>query len=97
MSEEMSVEEISQAALETIKNAVNVEIKARYGDEFFVANAMVIALVERPRGDLEKPDAKRFRLFLKTLGSIPAHVGIGMMREAAAIFQARRAQNGESN
>lgn len=93
MSEKMTSEEISAAAADTIRNAINVEVKERFGDEFFVRHSMVIALVERPRGDLEKPNTERFSLFLKSLTSIHPGIAINMLKEAAAKFQAKQAES----
>ncbi|AXH49749.1 hypothetical protein KNU02_gp23 [Gordonia phage Pleakley] len=79
-----------------IRNAINAEVKERFGEEFFVRHSMVVALIERPRGDLEKPTAERFSLFLKSLTSIHPGIAINMLREAAGQFQAKKSEMGDS-
>lgn len=95
MSEKMTSEQISEAAADTIRNALNVEVKERFGEQFFVKHSMVVALVERPRGELEKPNAERFSLFLKSLTAIHPSIAVNMLKEAAARFQAKKAESGE--
>lgn len=91
---EMTPEEVAEASADTIRSAMNSETKIRFGEDFFVKHAIVIALVERPRGDLEKPNAERFSLLVKNLDSVNPGIAINMLREAAAKFQAKKAEQG---
>lgn len=100
MSEhETSTEEqgqIAEVSAEVIRNAINAEVKERFGEEYFVRHSVVVALIERPRGDLEKPSAERFSLFLKSLTPIHPGVAINMLREAAGRFQTKKSEMGET-
>lgn len=88
--------QIADLSAEVIRNAINAEVKERFGEDFFVKHAMVVALVERPRGELEKPTAERFSLFLKTLTSIHPSIAINMLRHAASQFQINKSKEGHS-
>lgn len=75
---------------EALKNAINVEVKERYGEEVFVKNTIVITLVERPREDGDKPDTPRFQMMLKTLQPIQPSTAARMLSEAAVQFQRQK-------
>ncbi|ATN89540.1 hypothetical protein KNU14_gp18 [Gordonia phage Buggaboo] len=75
-----------------MKTAINAEVKERFGEDFYVKNSIVLALVERPRGDLERPDAPRISIFLKSLEPIDPSVAVKILEEAAAIYQRKRAE-----
>ncbi|AET09757.1 hypothetical protein GoPhGRU1p08 [Gordonia phage GRU1] len=57
-------------------------------------HGIVIALVERPRGDLEKPNAERVSLMVKNLDAVHPSIAVNMLKEATAIFQAEAAKRG---
>ncbi|WGH20802.1 hypothetical protein QLT00_gp19 [Gordonia phage Commandaria] len=96
MSHDEKIEGIAELSAETIRNAINVEIKQRFGEEYFVRSAMVIALVERPRRELDKPNTPRVSLFLKSLVSVHPSIAINMLKEAAAVYQGKRAESGDA-
>ncbi|WNM69918.1 hypothetical protein SEA_GUYFAGIERI_15 [Rhodococcus phage GuyFagieri] len=75
---------------EALRNALNVEVKQRYGEEVFVKNTLVLVLVERPREDGDKPDAPRFQMMLKTLQPIQPGTAARMLSEAAVQFQRQK-------
>lgn len=81
---------MSKEVDETIKNALNVEVKQRYGEDFFVKNSIVIALCEVPPRPDDKPDTPRFRIMLKTPTPIQASTAIRMLQEAGVQFQRQK-------
>ncbi|AYB69151.1 hypothetical protein SEA_EMIANNA_18 [Gordonia phage Emianna] len=87
---------IEELSAETIRNAISTEVKERFGEDFFVRSAIVVAIVERPRGELEKPNAPRVSLFLKSLMPIHPSIAINMMKEAAKMYQVKKTTSGES-
>lgn len=88
--------DIAEMSADVIRNALSTEIKERFGEAFFVRHAVVVALVERPRGELEGPEAERFSLFVKSLTQIHPSVGVKMMHNAAAKFQELKAKQEDS-
>lgn len=84
--------DVAELSAEVIRNAISTEVKERFGEEFFVRHAVVVALVERPRTPLEGPEAERFSLMVKSLHQITPGVGVNMMRGAAAQFQSKQAE-----
>ena len=84
--------DIAELSAEAVRNAIAVEVKDRFGEDFFVRHLVVVALVERPKTPLEGPEAERFSLFLKSATQIHPKTGVRMMQEAAARFQSHQAQ-----
>ena len=88
-------DQVAEMSAEVISNAVNTEVKERYGEDFFVKHAIVVALVERPRGEMDRPDTPRFSLFLKNLAPVHPSIAVNMMREAVKQFQINQAGENE--
>lgn len=87
--------EVAELSAEVIRNAISTEVKERFGEEFYVRHAVVVALVERPRTPLEGPEAERFSLMVKSLHQLHPAVGVKMMQGAAAQFQSHQAQENQ--
>jgi hypothetical protein len=75
---------------EIIKNAINTEVKARYGEDVFVSQTIILVLTERPRDPDDKPDTPRFQLMLKTPQPIQPSTAARMLAEAATLFQRQK-------
>lgn len=73
-----------------IDNALNAEVKARYGEDVFIKHTIVLVLTEKPRDADDKPDAPRFQMMLKTPQPIQPSTAARMLAEAAALFQRQK-------
>lgn len=73
-----------------INNAINAEVKERYGEDVYVSQTLVLVLTERAPGPDDKPDAKRFQMMLKTPQPIQPGTAARMLAEAATIFQRQK-------
>ncbi|WNY15124.1 hypothetical protein SEA_MACGULLY_19 [Rhodococcus phage MacGully] len=75
---------------EALRNAINVEVKQRYGDNMFARHTITMTLVERPREEGDKPDAPRFHVMVKTLEPIQPSTAARMLDETAVQFQRQK-------
>lgn len=73
-----------------ISNAINVEVKSRYGEEVFAKHTIVLTLCETPREEKDKPDTPRFQVMIKTLEPIQPMTAARILQEAALQFQRQK-------
>lgn len=78
---------MSEEVDEALRNAINVEIKEKYGDDAFQRNTIVISLVEFPADPKGKPDQPRVRMMVKALQPIQLKTASVMLQQAAVQFQ----------
>lgn len=91
----MSAEEENRVseAIAAIKNAVNVEVKARYGESAFVHGSIVSALIELPRPENEGPGAQTMWTMSLSTDPLPPKTQMEMIRDTALQIQASRTEN----
>ncbi len=85
--------EIEDAATLAIVNALNTEVREKYGEDVTRTHTLVISLIEWPRVEGDNPGTPRIQMSLKTLEPIPTKTAGIMLRKASVQFQ-RAAQEG---
>lgn len=80
-------------AIEAIKNAINVEVKARYGDQAFVHGSLISTLIEIPRKEGEGPEAQTMWTMQLSTDALPPKTQMEMIRDTALQIQNLRSES----
>lgn len=73
-----------------ITNAINAEVKERYGEDTYVRQTIILVLTEKAPGPDDTPGTPRARMMLKTPQPIQPGTAARMLAEAATIFQRQK-------
>ncbi len=88
--------EAEDAATMAIVNALNAEVKAKYGEDVTRIHTIVVSLIEWPREEGDNPGTPRIQMSLKTLEPIPTKTAGTMLSKASVQFQRAAAKEGGS-
>ena len=77
------------AAIEQIRNAVNVSMKDEHGEDAYVHGSIVISLVELPRTPDGGPGEPRLQVDVTTTTALSMKPAMQMLEDAATVLRMR--------